>query len=138
MRTWIMQRAMHWDRSDPALLDIIKAEVQAAQLAALPASALGKAVSYTLSLWHKLTRFLDHPELELSNNLGRIRCAVLPWDAGTGSMWAARRQGRRLRPFCLYLRAAGDCSCLFANTLLRFCLVWQTEYMPSAWAASRV
>ena len=42
MRTWIMQRAMHWDRSDPALLDIIKAEVQAAQLAALPASALGK------------------------------------------------------------------------------------------------
>ena len=34
----------------------------------LPASALGKAVSYTLSLWEKLTRFLEHPELELSNN----------------------------------------------------------------------
>ena len=35
----------------------------------LPASALGKAISYTLSLWPKLTRFLEHPELELSNNL---------------------------------------------------------------------
>jgi transposase len=34
----------------------------------LPASALGKALSYTLSLWDKLTRFLEHPELELSNN----------------------------------------------------------------------
>jgi hypothetical protein len=36
---------------------------------ALPASALGKAASYTLTLWSKLTRFLEYPELELSNNL---------------------------------------------------------------------
>ena len=35
----------------------------------LPASALGKAASYTLSLWAKLVCFLEHPELELSNNL---------------------------------------------------------------------
>ena len=56
------------DRSR-ALLDVLKTEMHAAQLAVLPSSALGKAVSYTLSLWHKLTRFLEHPELELSNNL---------------------------------------------------------------------
>jgi hypothetical protein len=30
---------------------------------------LGKAANYTLSLWGKLTRFLEYPELELSNNL---------------------------------------------------------------------
>jgi hypothetical protein len=30
---------------------------------------LGKAAKYTLSLWRKLTRFLEHPEVELSNNL---------------------------------------------------------------------
>jgi hypothetical protein len=36
---------------------------------ALPASALGRAAQYTLALWLKLMRFLDHPELELSNNL---------------------------------------------------------------------
>jgi transposase len=55
-------------RSGP-LLDIIREEMKAAQVAALPSSALGKAVSYALSLWYKLTRFLEHPELELSNNL---------------------------------------------------------------------
>jgi transposase len=32
-------------------------------------SPLGKASAYTLWLWHKLTRFLDYAELELSNNL---------------------------------------------------------------------
>ena len=36
---------------------------------ALPSSKLGNAITYTLGLWEKLTRFLDHPELELSNNL---------------------------------------------------------------------
>jgi transposase len=51
------------------LVDVIREEMKAAQMAALPSSALGKATSYTLSLWHKLTRFLEHPELELSNNL---------------------------------------------------------------------
>ena len=35
----------------------------------LHASALGKAARYTLALWAKLVRFLDYPELELSNNL---------------------------------------------------------------------
>ena len=51
------------------LLDQIRKQVEAARTGALPASALGKAANYTLTLWPKLTRFLDHPELELSNNL---------------------------------------------------------------------
>ena len=62
------RHALRQERSRP-LLEIIKQEMQAAQVAALPSSALGKALSYTLTLWHKLTRFLEHPELELSNNL---------------------------------------------------------------------
>jgi hypothetical protein len=37
---------------------------------ALPSSKLGNACAYTLGLWTKLTRFLDYPELELSNNSG--------------------------------------------------------------------
>jgi len=53
----------------PLLLDEIKARIEAARSTALPSSALGKACRYTLALWQKLTRFLDHPELELSNNL---------------------------------------------------------------------
>ncbi len=51
------------------LREIIRDEMKATQVAALPASALGKVVRYTLSLWHKLRRFVEHPELELSNNL---------------------------------------------------------------------
>lgn len=56
------------ERSRP-LLTSIRNGIEAAQATTLPASALGKAVNYTLSLWGKLTRFLEYPQLELSNNL---------------------------------------------------------------------
>jgi transposase len=36
---------------------------------ALPQSALGQAVAYTLNMWAKLRRCLDYAEVELSNNL---------------------------------------------------------------------
>jgi len=36
---------------------------------ALPSSALAKGCNYTLTLWSRLSRFLDYPQLELSNNL---------------------------------------------------------------------
>jgi transposase len=53
----------------PSVLEVLKAQIEAASTTALPSSPLGKACSYTLRLWDKLTRFLDYPELELSNNL---------------------------------------------------------------------
>ena len=53
----------------PPLLAEIKLAITAARATALPTSALGKAANYTLALWPKLTRFLEYPELELSNNL---------------------------------------------------------------------
>jgi transposase len=37
--------------------------------AALPKSALGQAVNYTLNMWPKLRRCFDYAEVELSNNL---------------------------------------------------------------------
>jgi len=62
------RHALRQQKAKP-LLDSIRHQVEAAQCSALPASALGKACHYTLRLWEKLTRFLEHPELELSNNL---------------------------------------------------------------------
>src|SRR5208337_2917593 len=62
------RQALRLERAKP-LLEVIRGEVEAARDASLPSSALGKAANYTLSLWGKLTRFLDYPELELSNNL---------------------------------------------------------------------
>jgi hypothetical protein len=56
------------ERAKP-LLDEIRSKIEAAQSAALPTSALSKACRYALTLWRKLTRFLEYPELELSNNL---------------------------------------------------------------------
>jgi transposase len=52
----------------PPLLDQIREHIRATSKTVLPESAVGKACSYTLALWKKLTCFLDHPQLELSNN----------------------------------------------------------------------
>jgi len=62
------RHALRSERSVP-LLELIRKQVEAAKVSALPASTLGKAAAYTLNLWAKLTRFMEHPELELSNNL---------------------------------------------------------------------
>jgi transposase len=61
------RHVLRQERSRP-LLETMKKEMEAARAAVLPASALGKGVSYTLSLWDRLTRFLEYPELELSTN----------------------------------------------------------------------
>src|SRR3984885_3193060 len=51
------------------LMDEIRERIEAAQSSALPSSALSNACHYALTLWRKLARFLEYPELELSNNL---------------------------------------------------------------------
>lgn len=53
----------------PRLLERLRASVLAVKKTALPKSAAGQAANYTLSFWTKLTQFLNHPQLELSNNL---------------------------------------------------------------------
>jgi transposase len=53
----------------PSLLDQIREHIEATRNAVLPEGATGKACKHTLGLWTKLTRFLEYPQLELSNNL---------------------------------------------------------------------
>lgn len=60
--------AMRQSRA-PVLLEKLRAELLALQKKALPKSTAGQAANYTLALWSKLTMFLKHPELELSNNI---------------------------------------------------------------------
>jgi transposase len=66
----LSQAERHLRRLEKAkpLLEQIKRELEAARAEALPKSALAKACNYALTLWPRLTRFLEHPELELSNN----------------------------------------------------------------------
>ncbi len=64
----IDRHVLRLKKSKP-LLEQIKASIQAGRIGALPKSALAKACDYTLTLWSRLSRFLEYPELELSNNL---------------------------------------------------------------------
>jgi transposase len=64
----IDRHVLRLDKSTP-LLEQIRESIQAAWTGALPKSALAKACDYKLTLWSRLSRFLDYPELELSNNL---------------------------------------------------------------------
>ena len=62
------RQLLRLDKSKP-LLEQIKSQIQRARSDALPKSVLAKACNYTLTLWTRRSRFLEHPELELSNNL---------------------------------------------------------------------
>jgi transposase len=66
------------EKSKP-LLEQIKTQIQTARSDALPKSVLAKACNYTLPLWTRLSRFLEYPQLELSNNLAEnsIRLVAL-------------------------------------------------------------
>ena len=62
------RHALRLESSAP-LVAALRAELLRLQESKLPKSALGQAVNYTLSLWKRLTVFLTHPVVELSNNL---------------------------------------------------------------------
>jgi transposase len=65
----LMERhVLRLEKAKP-LLEQINTGIQAARAGALPQSALAKACNYTLTLWTRLGRFLEYPEVELSNNL---------------------------------------------------------------------
>jgi len=53
----------------PPLLAQIRTHIQEMSKTVLPKSAAGEGCSYTLGIWERLIRFLDYPQLELSNNL---------------------------------------------------------------------
>src|SRR5664280_571669 len=62
------------NRGADGRVPVVLAELHALLLAMqasgtiLPKSIAGKAISYTLNRWEKLTRFMEHPVIELSTN----------------------------------------------------------------------
>lgn len=61
------RHALRQERA-PALLDELHSLLLKMKGRVLPKSAEGKAISYTLTRWGKLTRFLQYPVIELSTN----------------------------------------------------------------------
>jgi transposase len=66
-----------------SLLDAIRKQIEAARSTALPGGALAKACNYTLTLWDKLTRFLQYPELELIG--GELNASRSSWPEELGA-----------------------------------------------------
>jgi transposase len=62
------RHSLRLEKSKP-LLEDIQSRIEAARSGALPKSMLAKACNYTMTLWTRLSRFLQYPVLELSNNL---------------------------------------------------------------------
>jgi transposase len=62
------RQLLRLEKSKP-LFEQIKTQIQIARSDALPKSVLAKACNYTLTLWTRLSRFLEYSQLELSNNL---------------------------------------------------------------------
>src|SRR5262244_1722042 len=69
------RQVLRLEKSKP-LLEQIETRIRAARSDALPKSVLAKACNYTLTLWTRLTRFLEYPDLELSNNC--VENAICP------------------------------------------------------------
>ena len=128
----------------PALLTEIRQHIASCQRAALPASTLGKACHYTLALWTKLTRFLEHAELELSTNLaensmrpiavGRrnwIHVGSAPAGPKVAAILSIVESCRRLQiPVRDYLAAV-------LPGLANLSIQRLAEVTPSAWAAKQ-
>jgi transposase len=137
------RHALRQERSRP-LLEIIRRELEAARKSALPSSALGKAVNYTLSLWQKLTRFLDHPEIELSSNLAEnsMRPVVLGrknW-IHVGSEEAAPKVAAILSVFETCRRTGVPVRDYLASVLPRLAntsIQRVSDFTPARWVAAR-
>jgi len=56
------RHALRQEKATP-LLEQIRSQIEAARAGALPNGALAKTCNYTLTLWTKLTCFLDQPNL---------------------------------------------------------------------------
>jgi transposase len=104
---WAGRDELRQDRAKP-LLEEIKTLVESARSRALPSSALAKACHYTLTLWSKLTRFLEYPELELSNNLAENSMRPVVVGRKNWIHVAARRPAPRSQPSSPSWKAAAE------------------------------
>jgi len=109
------------------ILERIKVSIEAARIGGLPQSVRTKACEYTLKLWNRLTRFLDHPELELSNNATENSMRRWQLVARTGSTSEASKRALGWPPSSRSLKRAADCRFPCANISVPSSLAWRTS-----------
>ncbi len=91
------RHALRQDKSPP-LLDEIRTHILKMSKTVLPRSAAGRACNYTLAIWKKLIRFLDYPELELSNNLAENSMRPIALGRGNWIHIGSEQAGPRVAP----------------------------------------
>jgi transposase len=138
------RHALRQERSRP-LLDLLKISMETAQVAVLPSSALGRAISYTLSLWPKLTRFLEYPELELSNNLAENSMRPVALGRKNWIHVGSEQAGPRVAAIlsvvetCRRLKISiREYLASILPGLADLSIQRVSQYTPAAWAASRI
>ena len=135
------RQPLRLEQSKP-LLEEIKTQIQAARSGSLPKSVLAKACNYTLTLWTRLTRFLEHPELELSNNLAENSMRPLALGRRNWIHIGSEEAGPRVAAIvsvvetCRRLKIAiRDYLCSTLPGLANFPVNRIAELTPSAWLA---
>ena len=83
-------------KEGPPLLEKIHAQILELSKNVLPKSAAGEACGYTIKLWKKLSCFLEHPELELSNNLAENSMRGIALGRKNWTHIASRQAGPRV------------------------------------------
>ena len=113
------------------LLESLRSEIKAGSSRCPTGQRAGQGLQlHTSRSGTKLTRFLEHPQLELSNNLVENSISRSPWVAKTGSTWAASKPARRSPPSSPSWKPANGSTSRSETTSLTCCLGWLT-YRPS-------
>ena len=95
------------------LVDEIHKKLLAVKGTLLPKSKVGQAVDYALGQWSRLTKFLQYPEIELSNNLAETS-----------------RRHRRWRRFSRSWRRASGWGFRCGSIWPMCCRGWRTGRFP--------
>ena len=135
------RQLLRLEKSKP-LLEQIKSQIQAARTSTLPKSVLAKACNYTLTLWTRLTRFLEHPELELSNNLAENSMRPVALGRRNWIHIGSEEAGPRVAAIvsivetCRRLKIPiRDYLCSILPGMADFPIKRIAEFTPGAWAA---
>src|SRR5439155_4102899 len=116
--------------------------IAAARSCALPKSVLAKACNYTLTLWQRLSRFLEHPELELSNNLAENAMRPVALGCRNWIHIGSEEAGPRVAAIVSVVETSRrleipirDYLCAILPGLADFPIKRIAEFTPGAWAA---
>src|SRR5262245_27361357 len=135
------RHALRLEKAQP-LLEEIKSQIEAARSGALPKSVLAKACNYALTLWARLSRFLEYPELELSNNCAENAMRPLALGRKNWIHIGSEEAGPRVAAIvsivetCRRLNiAVRDYLCSILPGLANFPINRIAELTPAAWLA---